>query len=97
MDAGSVSSWKKNAKEQVEVDFVWKELNAIPIECKASLKLSNNLSALKYYMNLSGSKVGIVISAASFEVLKQGKQKIINIPIYLANPWIITAIARTAL
>ncbi len=86
----SISSWKKNSKEQVEVDFIWRSQYPIPIECKASLRVtSRTFSNVQQYLNLSGLNVGFVVSAAPYQVFKAKGKTLINLPLYLATPEII--------
>jgi uncharacterized protein len=85
-----ISSWKKNSKEALEVDFIWKKgKKTIPIECKASMKINDSLTSLKSYLRLSGMKEGILVSAAPFKVLEDKEFRIINLPVYLARSEII--------
>lgn len=82
----SLSSWKKNSKEQIEVDFIINEKRPIPLECKASNSVTNRtFSNVRNYLSLINSKVGFVASAAPFAVTKEGDKQLINLPYYLIN------------
>jgi predicted AAA+ superfamily ATPase len=89
-----ITSWKKNSKEAIEVDFILTNEKPIPIECKASLKITDSLTSLRSYLKLSGSKVGFVISVAPFKIIKEDNFHIINLPLYLARKDIILDLAK---
>jgi predicted AAA+ superfamily ATPase len=82
-----VSGWKKNSNEDVEVDFVWRlEDSVIPIECKASLKVSKrSFSALKQYLRLTNTNLAILVSAAPYSVHHEDDLTLVNLPIYLVS------------
>jgi len=85
-----ISTWKKNQKSNIEVDFivdVHDSFHKIPIECKATIKIQKkHIKNIIHYLNSCGQKFGIVVSAAPFEKLKLENDIIIlNVPIYLAN------------
>lgn len=84
---GGISGWKSGGTDSSEVDFVLRTESAtIPIECKASLKLSRkSWGSVKKYLEITNQKIGFVVSAAPFEVIKSGPYILINVPLYLAN------------
>ena len=78
------SGWKKTSTG-TEIDFIIKSKGrAFPVECKASLKITNkNLIGLKNYFKFNDSSVGFIVSAAPFNEYKlEGGKRIINIPLY---------------
>ena len=71
-----VSSWAKNARSSMEVDFVWRARGGtVPIECKATLKPSlRSFTSVIEYLNLTGGKLGLLTSPAQYcEWQYQGK------------------------
>ena len=88
-----ISAYKENSKNKSEVDFIWRDRSLIPIECKATLKVSQRtFDNIRRYLNIIGGKVGFVISAAPFEVLTIENMKLVNLPIYLCQAKIIKSI-----
>ena len=83
----SISGWKKGTSDSQEIDFILRhETGAFPIECKATQKISSkNWSALQTYLDITNQKIGFIVSAAPFEVLRRGKHILINLPIYFAT------------
>jgi len=81
-----LSSWKKASENPSEVDFVWRGKKLIPIECKAALKISpRSFASLRNYLDESGEKFGVLISAAPFSEHKEGKTRLVNLPLYLCE------------
>jgi uncharacterized protein len=89
-----VSAWKKNNKEPIEVDFIVRaDRKVCPIECKATLNVTNrNFSSLVNYLKASNQKIGFLVSLAPFQVFKIDNFKLINIPFYLLEPRILSAL-----
>lgn len=92
----SISSWKKKSSLDVEVDFIWRVGNSlIPIECKAVLKATpRSFASLRQYAKESGQIFGILVSAAPFSEVREGKLCLINIPIYAAVPDLIFSLVN---
>ncbi len=88
---GDLSGWKKGGNESPEVDFIWRQDDHIvAIECKATQKVSQkHWSGLKSYLDTiadSGvSCVGVLVSAAPFQIIRGTKGTFINLPLYLAS------------
>ena len=81
-----LSSWKKASENPSEVDFVWRGKKLIPIECKAALRISpRSFASLRNYLDESGEKFGVLISAAPFSEHKEGKTRLVNLPLYLCE------------
>ncbi len=85
----SVGTWKKS-QSKIEVDFVLDlpELRIkVPIESKATARVQNkHYKNLRHYLDITEQRIGIIVSAAPFEVIKTKDGKIIiNVPIYLAS------------
>ncbi len=90
-----LSGWKKNAQDGVEIDFILKNPQLIPIEVKASKKISlNNFKSIISYLHASNLKTGIIISNDMFRVFKRDGLVLINLPIYLAEKEIIQNVAK---
>ncbi len=88
--SGSVNTWKKNSKTDIEVDFILdSELNQIkiPIECKASLEFKRKHSRnVINYLRETNQKTGFVVSAAPLGTLVTDEGfTVINLPVYLAT------------
>ena len=86
----TISTWKKNSKTNIEVDFILdSELhqNKIPIECKASLQFKKkHTSNVLNYLRLTNQKTGFVVSAAPLnKITTDDGYTIINLPVYLAT------------
>ncbi len=85
----SVGTWKKS-QSKIEVDFVL-DLPAvrikIPIESKATARVQKkHYKNLRHYLDITDQRLGIIVSAAPFQVIKTEDGKtIINVPIYLAS------------
>ena len=84
---GDISGWRKGGSDGPEVDFVWRRNGlSIPIECKATQKVSlKHWSGLKQYLDATDERVGILVTAAPFKVIKQSERVLINLPLYLAS------------
>jgi len=85
-----ISTWKKSQKGNIEVDFIVDAQNSpqkIPIECKATTKIQKkHIKNIIYYLEATGQKFGIVVSAAALETFKLNHDIIVmNLPVYLAN------------
>jgi hypothetical protein len=81
-----ISSWKKSSKDEIEVDFVLQDTQPIPIECKASLKVSpRSFVNLRHYLKASGLRVGILASAAPFSIHREEGLTLVNLPIYACS------------
>jgi hypothetical protein len=77
---------KKASENPSEVDFVWRGKKLIPIECKAALKVSpRSFASLRNYLNESGEKFGVLISAAPFSEHREGNTRLVNLPLYLCE------------
>lgn len=85
-----LSSWKESSSSPREVDFVWRDDLILPIECKAAQKLSPRVfSSLKAYLRATNLRIGVLVSAAPFRILRDEKLVLVNFPIYLCQPEII--------
>jgi len=81
-----ISAWKKSSKDDIEVDFILHDTQPIPIECKASLKVSQrSFVNLRHYLNASGLPLGILVSAAPLSVHREEGKTFINLPIYACS------------
>jgi len=86
----SIGTWKKGGNNDIEVDFLYDYAEKgikIPIECKAALSVkSRHLKNVKHYLDLTGQRFGVVVSAAPFEyMLNNDRYCIINLPVYLVS------------
>ena len=86
----SISTWKKNSKTNIEVDFIFdSELHQrkIPIECKASLQFKKkHTSNVINYLRATNQKTGFVVSAAPLDRISTDEGfTIFNLPVYLAT------------
>jgi predicted AAA+ superfamily ATPase len=83
---GEISGWKRDS-EGSEVDFVWRQGPiAIPLECKATQKISmKHWSGLKAFLDATNQKIGFLITAAPFKIVKSKDRILVNLPLYLAN------------
>ena len=84
-----VETWKKG-DSKIEVDFILDlpELRMkVPIESKAALQIKKrHYKNICHYLQLTGQKVGVVVSAAPFQVIRLDDGVIVlNIPVYLAS------------
>jgi predicted AAA+ superfamily ATPase len=85
-----ISSWKESSKSNVEVDFVIIDDTPIPIECKATKKISPRVfTSLRRYLQKSRTRVGFLVSAAPFEIQQDSQYTLINLPLYFCNQEII--------
>ena len=88
---GDISGWRKAGSESPELDFVWRnQEQLIAIECKATRKISmKHWSSLKAYHESIGESgvhaIGVLVSAAPFEIIRSRAGTLINLPLYLAN------------
>ena len=84
---GHVSGWRRGGADGPEVDFVWRTNSlAIPLECKATQTLSaKHWSSLKAYLDATDQKIGFLITASPFKVIRSKDRTLINLPLYLAN------------
>lgn len=81
MGLADISGWKSGQNK--EVDFIFREEKVIPMECKASLKVSNrSFKNLLEYLEVSGLTTGILLSLAPFSILKQRGKVLVNLPVY---------------
>lgn len=84
-----IGTWKKGAGDEREVDFILKLTGlgiSLPIECKASLQVKRkHYKNLMHYLELTGQKIGILVTAAPLQYIKVNEKTIINVPVYLAN------------
>lgn len=86
-----IAGWKNSSDENKEVDFVVDSNINIPIECKASLKISpRSFYGLREYLKLSEQKSALLLSLAPYQKIKYQKDdgqevKIINLPFYAAR------------
>ena len=97
----SVGTWKKS-QSKIEVDFVLDlpELRIkIPIESKATARVQKkHYKNIRHYLDITEQRIGILVSAAPFQVIKtEGGKTIINVPIYLASRKNIEAYCQQAL
>lgn len=82
-----ITTWKRSQGTAQEVDFVVEQGGQfIPVECKASLKVTNRsfVNVIKY-LELSGGDLGYLISAAPYEEYKVAGKRLLNLPIYMAG------------
>jgi predicted AAA+ superfamily ATPase len=79
-----VSTWKKNNKQDIEVDFIEKgEFETTPIEVKASLNPTpRHCKNILHYLEKTGGKSGILISLGMPQLFEQGDCKIYLTPAY---------------
>jgi hypothetical protein len=83
-----ISGWKKNASDGVEVDFVWRQTDLIPLEVKATRKVSlRNFSSLLTFLELSELSTGVLISTCPYLEFKRDGKRLINLPIYLLGSY----------
>lgn len=85
-----VGTWRKDAKSAVEVDFVLDAPSLevkIPIECKAALTVKRrHVDSVVDYLNATGQRFGVIVTAAPFEVARQNDTHcVLNVPAYLAT------------
>ncbi len=80
-----ISSWKKNNREAVEVDFIKKsQTQTIPIEVKASLNVSSrHFKNLLTYCKQFHCSEGLLISLDNYQYLDIDGIKFKNIPAYI--------------
>jgi predicted AAA+ superfamily ATPase len=91
-----IAGWKESSQNDREVDFVLKSKVAIPIECKASLQVSpRTFTNVRRYLEKSSGNFGIVVSAAPYQVFKENKFVLINLPIYMARVDAIEKLAQS--
>lgn len=84
---GHITTWKRSQTTPHEVDFIIrKDGQYIPIECKASLRVTNRsfVNVIRY-LELSRQDRGYVVSAAPYQVFDTKKFKLINLPAYMAS------------
>jgi predicted AAA+ superfamily ATPase len=85
----SVATWKKGKPTGIEVDFTVDVIDArtrIPVECKATTSIQKrHYKNIIHYLDLTGQKFGILVSAAPYEKIVNKRRIILNLPIYLAN------------
>jgi len=84
---GQLSGWRKGGSEGPEVDFIWRhKAMAVPLECKATQSVTmKHWSGIKAYLDASDQKIGFLISAAPFEVIRNKDRILINLPLYFAS------------
>lgn len=80
-----LSSWKKNSKQNIEVDFVMDINNEkLPIEVKASLKVHPRMAKnIMVYLNTFSQEKGVLVSLDSFKKMNIDGFQIYNVPAYL--------------
>lgn len=93
-----VGTWKKG-ESKIEVDFILdlpEPRMKVPIESKAALQIKKkHYKNIRHYLKLTEQKVGVVVSAAPFQVIKLNDGiNVVNIPIYLASRKNIEAYCR---
>ena len=90
----SPTGWKKDPKNPVEVDFVYKyKHTTLPIEVKASRRFNQRFtSSLLEYLNATGLKKGVLISAAPYKKETVRGFEIIHLPVYYATPQVIRSL-----
>lgn len=77
---------KRIKNNGAEVDFIIHSPFTVPLESKATLKVNNrHFTSIKKYLAASGLKVGILVSAASFQRIEEGDYTLFNLPVYLCN------------
>jgi uncharacterized protein len=78
-----INGWKDSANK--EVDFIYKDIKqTLPIEVKASLKISNrHAKNLCYYLAAHQLETGLLVSLDKPKRMKQQGFEIINVPAYL--------------
>ena len=91
----SISGWKKNSQDGVEVDFILDQPFKIPIEVKSARKIGlNNFKSVISYLNTSELNFGIIVSNDVFKVFKKDNLTLINLPIYLAEGAVIRRLSE---
>lgn len=82
-----LSGWRKSAGEGVEVDLILKvDKKTIPIEVKCGDKVDKRkLPGIRYYLEKTGQKFGVIVSTAPYEEVKIDDETIVNLPVYLAT------------
>ncbi len=86
----SITTWKRGKQADIEIDFIVDHKNGkikIPVECKATLKIQKrHYKNLNHYLDITGQKFGILVSAAPFQKINPQPDRIIlNLPVYLAS------------
>lgn len=95
IDQSQLSGWRKDSTGGAEVDFIWQNDTPIPIEVKSQLKVTpRSFSSLRTYLDLTGQKFGVLITAAPFSIMKNQQHTLVNLPIYLADTDIIERLAQ---
>ena len=81
---GHISGWRQGGSDSPEVDFIWRtDSAAIPIECKATQKLSmKHWSGIKTYLDATDQKFGFLVTASPFCVIHSKDRVLVNLPIY---------------
>ena len=88
--------WRKNNLDKTEVDFVLKRDNVIPIEVKASNKItSKHFSSVRTFLQETGEQVGFVVSLDELKINNINGKVIINLPAYLLHPDIIYGFVKS--
>jgi predicted AAA+ superfamily ATPase len=89
------TGWKKDPKNPVEVDFIYKNhKTTLPIEVKASRRSHQKFtSSLVDYLHINGLKKGMLVSAAPFKVDIIEHLEIVHLPVYYAVNHIISKFA----
>ena len=87
----NITGWKKGPKYQVEVDFIYQiGERRIPIEVKASLRLhKRHYSSIIEYLKQCEMTLGILVSGAPYSEYLIDELRIINIPFYFADRFMI--------
>lgn len=80
------TGWKKDPKNPVEVDFIYKASKTVlPIEVKASRRSHKKFtSSLFDYLRIHGLRKGVLVSAAPFKIESVDGIEIVHLPVYYA-------------
>ncbi|MBF0107505.1 MAG: ATP-binding protein, partial [Deltaproteobacteria bacterium] len=92
-----ISGFKNGSNGNAEVDFIVFSRTIVPIECKASQKITpRSFSSLRQYLQKSKTRIGFLVSAAPYKKYKEGGMVFYNIPLYLCRYEIFDAMVRQA-
>ena len=85
-DVYEISGWKNSSDENKEIDFVVRTDKLLPIECKASLKVSErNFYGVNEYLKISSLQTGFVVSLAPLKEFVKDDKKLVNLPFHFAK------------
>ena len=82
-----ITGWRAGSASALEVDFISRHQQILPIECKAALKISQrDFRGLLEYLESSQLKTAFLVSPAPFQRYQRSGKVLYNIPIYLFSP-----------